>query len=108
MNELPKLIKQHYEKNEGGSLLSKVTKILSGQRAATKFQQAGARCKLESSTLSDCVGMAFCRMSLLFVPSSDSVYNDEGLFHDFFSEVLEVACCYELSLHISVEIGDPY
>ena len=29
MNELPKLIRQHYEKNEAGaSLLSKVTKIL--------------------------------------------------------------------------------
>jgi hypothetical protein len=40
MNQLPKLITQHYEKNEaGGSLLSKVTKILSGQRVATKFQQ---------------------------------------------------------------------
>ena len=43
MNELPKLITQHYEKNEGGSLLSKVTKILSGQRVATKFQQPQAQ-----------------------------------------------------------------
>jgi hypothetical protein len=44
MNELPKLTTQHYEKNEaGGSLLSKVTKILSGQRVATKFQQPQAQ-----------------------------------------------------------------
>ena len=44
MNELPKLTTQHYAKNEaGGSLLSKVTKILSGQRVATKFQQPQAQ-----------------------------------------------------------------
>ena len=48
MNELPKLITQHYEKNEGASLLSKVTKILSGQRAAIKFQQAGAGATLQN------------------------------------------------------------
>jgi hypothetical protein len=44
MNELPRLITQNYEKNEGGSLLSKVTKILSGQRAAIlEYLGEGAR-----------------------------------------------------------------